>query len=111
MSNFAPLMRRADTLRRVEPDPVHCAWWAGYMRGLRRSHHGDSFSSDAEHQLWLSASESGGPSRAALGQGYRAGLTLEAHDPPSLHWCQRCGQYTADVSGDPDHRCAVCGLM
>jgi hypothetical protein len=81
LSNFASLIRRADTLRRVEPDPIKTEWWAGYMRGLRRAHHGESFGSQAEHQMWLDAAKSDDPSRAALGQGYAAGLTLTARDP------------------------------
>lgn len=81
MSAFASLMRRADTLRRHESDPIKSDWWAGYMRGLRRAHHGDNFGTEAEHQLWLSASESTDPSRAALGRGYQAGLTMEPCDP------------------------------
>lgn len=81
MSGFASLLRRADTLRRVEPDPIRAEWWAGYKRGLRRAHHGELFGTEAEHQLWSSASESSDPMRAALGRGYRAGLTLESRDP------------------------------
>ncbi len=81
MSGFASLMRRADTLRRVESDPMHSDWWVGYMRGLRRAHHGESFGSLAEHEMWLAAAESDDPSRAALGRGYAAGLTLEMRDP------------------------------
>ena len=83
MSNFASLMRRADTLRRVESDPIKSEWWVGYMRGLRRAHHGEQFGSQAEHDLWLSASESDDPTRCALGDGYRSGLTLIACDPPA----------------------------
>ena len=81
MSNFATLMRRADTLLRAESDPIRSAWWVGYMRGLRRAHHGESFGSRVEHELWLSAIESINLERAALGLGYRAGLMLEACDP------------------------------
>jgi len=81
VSKFASLMRRADTLMRVESDPIRAEWFAGYKRGLRRAHHGERFGSEAEHQLWLSASESTDPMRAALGRGYRAGLTLEVRDP------------------------------
>ena len=46
MSNFASLMRRADTLRRRYNDPqkpFESDWWAGYLRGLRRGHHGERF--------------------------------------------------------------------
>lgn len=81
MSNFASLMCRADTLRRAEPAPIRAEWWAGYMRGLRRAHHGEQFGSEAEHKLWISAADSSDQSRAALGRGYRAGLTLEPRDP------------------------------
>jgi hypothetical protein len=81
MSNFQSLMHRADTLRRLESDPVNESWWTGYMRGLRRAHHGERFGTEAEHELWLSAVESTDPQRAALGRGYLAGLTLESHDP------------------------------
>lgn len=85
MSNFASLMRRADTLRRLEPDGwegvLRGDWWVGYMRGLRRAHHGERFGSQSEHEMWLAAAESDDPKRAALGRGYRAGLTLAVHDP------------------------------
>lgn len=81
MSSFTTLMRRADTLRRVESDPIRADWWTGYMRGLRRAHHGENFGTIAEHELWLSAAESTDPARAALGRGYAAGLTLTAMEP------------------------------
>lgn len=81
MSAFASLMRRADTLRRLESNPVHSEWWVGYMRGLRRAHHGAQFGTQAEHDLWHSAVESPDPQRAALGRGYLAGLTLTMRDP------------------------------
>lgn len=79
MTNFQKLMRRADTMRRH--DDVHRDWWTGYIRGLRRAHHGEMFGTDAEHALFLSAADSDDPSRAALGHGYRAGLTMTAADP------------------------------
>ena len=74
-------MRRADTLRRLASEPINESWWTGYMRGLRRAHHGERFGTAAEHELWLAASESSDPSRAALGRGYAAGLKLEPLDP------------------------------
>ena len=81
MSSFASLMRRADTLRRVEDDPIKSAWWTGYMRGLRRAHHGEKFGTQAEHDLWLAATESVNEQRLAMGRGYVAGLKLEPQDP------------------------------
>ena len=79
MSNFESLMRRADTLRRH--DTANRDWWTGYIRGLRRAHHGAQYGTDAEHALFLSAADSDDPSRAALGRGYRAGLTMTAAAP------------------------------
>ena len=81
MSTFDSLMRRADTLRRVEPDPVRSEWWYGYMQGLRRAHHGERFGTATEHYLWLSAADSTDPMRAARGRGYQSGLTLEPREP------------------------------
>lgn len=81
MSTFATLMRRADTMLRLESDPIIQEWWSGYKRGLRRAHHGERFGTQTEHELWFSAAESSDPQRAALGRGYRAGLTLTARDP------------------------------
>lgn len=81
MSNFSSLLRRADTLRRLISDPIESEWWAGHMRGLRRAHHGEQFGTQAEHEMWLAASESSDPMRAALGRGYRSGLKLEPCNP------------------------------
>lgn len=81
MSAFASLMRRADTMRRIDDDPMHSSWFAGYMRGLRRAHHGERFGTQAEHDLWLSAIDSPDEQRAALGRGYRAGMTLQWVEP------------------------------
>lgn len=81
MTTFATLMRRADTLLRLENDPIAAEWWVGYKRGLRRAHHGERFGTAAEHALFMSAVESDDPNRAALGRGYRAGLTLQPRDP------------------------------
>ena len=67
----------------ITTDPLHDEgsggrssnlWINGYMRGLRRAHHGERFGTAAEHELWLAAAESSDPVRADLGRGYRAGL-------------------------------------
>jgi len=82
MSAFESLLRRANTLSRSAQDSLHePAWWAGYVRGLRRAHHGEAFDTPAAHDQWLSYAESSDPDRAALGRGYRAGLTLTAREP------------------------------
>lgn len=80
----ADTIERWAELRRecqAESDPIRSEWCVGYMRGLRRAHHGERFGSEAEHELWLSAADSTDPMRAALGLGYRAGLTLTMRDP------------------------------
>ena len=52
----------------------------GYLRGLRRHHHGDKFGSDEEHQKWLSL----GHSRVAEGKGYLDGFAGEPVNPESV---------------------------
>lgn len=74
MSQFAALMRRVAALRRAESDPVRAEWFVGYVRGLRRAHYGENFGSPGEHEMWMAATESDDPRRAALGCGYHAGL-------------------------------------
>ena len=81
MEDFISLMQRAEALRRLENDPIRGEWWAGYLRGLRRAHHGERFGTAEEHDLWMAAAESTDEQRAARGRGYRAGLSLEARDP------------------------------
>lgn len=81
MTGFKSLMRRADHTRRTEIDDIKRDWWTGYIRGLRRAHHGENFGTAAEHDLYLSAIDSQSEQRIALGRGYRAGLTLEWSTP------------------------------
>ena len=94
MTSFASLMRRADDLLRGESDPIKAEWWQGYKRGLRRAHHGDSFGTATEHQLYLDAAASDDPMRRARGKGYAAGLTLEPRDPPDSD-AERAARYKA----------------
>ena len=94
MTAFASLMRRADDLLRGEADPVKAEWWQGYKRGLRRAHHGDSFGTATEHQIYLDAAASDDPMRQARGKGYAAGLTLEPRDPPASD-ADRMAKYRA----------------
>lgn len=113
MSEFSFLMRRADTLRRAESDPIRAEWWVGYKRGLRRAHRGEQFGSAAEHQLFLAASGSADPMRAALGRGYHAGLTLESREPETdtLAHCERCERYVVPRLDHGDLLCGRCGLV
>lgn len=74
-SQFKEMMLRADTLQRVAQEPEGNDFWAGYMRGLRRLHHGESFGTDQEHELWFGISpDETDMQRRARGEGYRAGF-------------------------------------
>jgi hypothetical protein len=69
---FESEMNRARIMKSVEPQKSE--YWMGYERGLRRAHHGESFGTDAEHELWLSLADDLDDSRAQRGLGYRDGL-------------------------------------
>jgi hypothetical protein len=114
MSTFTILMRRADRARRATSDPVHHAWWTGYMRGLRRAHHED-FGTQPEHELYLAASGSIIFERAALGHGYAAGLKLRWATPgepdDSLAHCAKCDTLVVPNLADGDAICPYCNLV
>lgn len=82
MKNFESLMSRAKTLSRCSGDasPFDSDWWAGYMRGLRRAHHGEAFGTPGEHALWLKSGND--PQSVSRSSGYRAGLAEEVASPP-----------------------------
>ncbi len=79
--NYAALMHRAAIHRRLETDPVRAEWWAGYVRGLRRVHHGERYGSESEHDERVLAANARDPMRAAMGRGYCAGLALMPDEP------------------------------
>jgi hypothetical protein len=74
MGEFENYILRADTLRGISLGD-ESEFWAGYMRGLRRLHHGEAFGTDAEHALWhgIPADEPD-LTRRARGEGYRSGF-------------------------------------
>ena len=81
-TTFKNFLSWADTLRRTANDDA-AEFWAGYMRGLRRLHHGESFGTDAEHELWHGIpTDEPDLTRRARGEGYRAGFAGE--DPVEL---------------------------
>jgi hypothetical protein len=45
--------QHAESMRRTENE--NQPYWMGYLRGLRRRHHGKDFGTDEEHQQWLTA--------------------------------------------------------
>jgi len=72
---FRSEMRRAEAMRQ-DADPMMSEYWAGYIRGLRRSYHGDKFGTDAEHASWSAAINSRDESRKQRGRGYADGLAF-----------------------------------
>ena len=64
---FEHKLHKAKTMAKIEnPD-----YWAGYMRGLRRRYHGDTFCADEEHRIYLGFKDDPDPKRRAMGKGYR----------------------------------------
>ena len=81
-TTFKNFLSWADTLRCISPGD-ESEFWAGYMRGLRRLHHGEAFGTDAEHELWHGIpTDEPDLTRRARGEGYRAGFAEE--DPIEL---------------------------
>jgi len=80
-TEFQSEMFRVETLRRLATEPLRGDYYAGYVRGLRRSYHGDIFGTAQEHELWTSlADDPDDESRAARGRGYRDGLSFRRND-------------------------------
>lgn len=72
---FKNWILRADTLRGVSLQHEDSEFWAGYMRGLRRLHHGDNFGTADEHSSWMGIDpDEYDLTRRARGEGYRAGF-------------------------------------
>jgi hypothetical protein len=83
-SEFKALCVRARGRARFERDPGREAWLAGYVLGLMRGYHGESYGTEAEHEVMMACSESPDVLRAARGRGYRAGLALEWREPEGV---------------------------
>ena len=73
---FQSEMRRAKLKQEMAQEPFQADYWSGYIRGLRRNHHGMKFGTPEEHQLWLTLADSDDQSHAAKGRGYRDGLAI-----------------------------------
>ena len=51
-------------------------FWTGYVRGLRRLHHGERFGTDEEHKIWFNLSDTEiDEGRRYRGIGYRTGFS------------------------------------
>lgn len=74
---FKSEMRRTEAMRKTS-DPMMAEYYAGYIRGLRRAYHGESFGTTEEHEKLLeeSTAEDGLASQRQRGTGYRDGLAF-----------------------------------
>lgn len=68
--NFESEMLRAQAMQQAERPE----YWAGYIRGLRRAHHGESFGTPEEHRIWLSLVADEDEDRRERGYGYIDGF-------------------------------------
>lgn len=73
-TRFRELMNYGGAMQRTTADPLQVDFWTGYMRGLRRAHHGRSFGTDAEHEQWLALRGDANEARDMQGRGYRRGI-------------------------------------
>lgn len=85
-TTFEHNARGAETFRRLA-DPLESDYWAGYLRGIRRQYHGESFGTAEEHARWLALGEGDevDHSRVMRGVGYRAGFAGMALDQAMGH--------------------------
>lgn len=68
------LLHLAESLRRVETDPLRQAYWFGYLRGIRRAIAGEEYGTIAGHRLLYDISEDeSDEKRREIGRGYREG--------------------------------------
>jgi len=49
-------------------------YWRGYIRGLQRAYYGETFGTDADHELWQSLADRADPQNQDRGRGYLDGL-------------------------------------
>lgn len=78
-NEFQSNARAAEEMRRLEPSHDEAEYWIGYLRGLRRNYHGETFGTAEEHALWMSLSnEIRDQSRKMRGLGYQAGFAGQA---------------------------------
>ena len=75
---FKSKMRQAETIFNQSKEPMESGYSLGYMRGLLRAYHGETFGTEHEHEQWMSlADDLHDEIRRAKGEGYRDGLRGE----------------------------------
>lgn len=73
---FKSKMRGA--FQQLASGPYESAYYQGFMRGLRKAYHGESFGTEYQHEQWMSlADEVDDELRRAREEGYRDGLRGE----------------------------------
>ncbi len=70
---FKTYKKEAEDLKRASSDPTSQDFYIGYIRGLMKHYHGDSFGDPQEHQAFLSRED-------ARGAGYGVGLAGKSPD-------------------------------
>ena len=70
-ATFKAKLFHAEIMSDVDNRPDY---WRGYIRGLRRAYHGESFGTDQEHTLWLSLADRDTEQDQQRGLGYSDGL-------------------------------------
>ena len=72
-------MTKAEVMGGVE----RAAYWTGYINGLKRRFHGESFGSQEEHDHWMIAARTGDAEQKEQSQGYRDGYLgpVDLQDP------------------------------
>jgi len=72
------LLHLAESLRRVETDPLRQAYWFGYLRGIRRAIAGEEYGTTEGHKrLHDIPEDEADRERREIGRGYRDGCKGE----------------------------------
>jgi hypothetical protein len=101
---FEGEMRRADMMLKFGD---HAAFWAGYIRGLRRGFHGEKFGNPEEHHRWWEAFGDPDETRCEMGRGYRGGFRWATLGPRycsrNFFGCESCSlvNYGRDCRNNP----------
>lgn len=71
------LLLLAESLQRVETDPQRNAFWFGYIQGIRRALHGETYGTATHNLLHEIPEDDPDENRREMGKGYRAGFRGE----------------------------------
>lgn len=71
------LILLAESLSRVETDPLRQAFWYGYILGIRRALHGETYGTSTHYLLHDISEDEPDRNRREIGRGYRTGYRGE----------------------------------